>query len=97
MHVDDLLCTGLREDLMWLKKQLLKEYELETKLMGDDDDDMEKNAVYLGRTLEWSEDGLGVRPDQRHVRSLLREFGYGNLSKSVHATESHSGEGRKSE
>ena len=24
VHVDDLLCTGLREDLMWLKKQLLK-------------------------------------------------------------------------
>ena len=38
--------------------------------MGDDDD-MEKKAVYLGRTLEWSEDGLGVRPDRRRVRSLL--------------------------
>ena len=24
VHVDDLLCTGLREDLAWLKKQLLK-------------------------------------------------------------------------
>ena len=51
VHVDDLLCTGLREDLMWLKKQLLKEYKLETMLMGEDDD-MEKKAVYLGGTLE---------------------------------------------
>ena len=42
--------------------------------MGDDDD-MEKKAVYPGRTLEWSEDGLGVRPDRRQVRSLLRELG----------------------
>ena len=74
VHVDDLLCTGVRDDLLWLKLQLLKEYELETKLMGDDDD-MEKTAVYLGRTLAWSEDGLGVRPDRRHVRSLLREMG----------------------
>ena len=57
---------------MWLKKQLLKEDELETMLMGEDDD-MVKKAVYLGRTLEWSENGLGVRPDRRHVRSLLRE------------------------
>ena len=73
VHVDDLLCTGLREDLMWMKKQLLKEYELETKLMGEDDD-MEKKAVYLGRTLEWGENGLGVRPDRRHVRALLREL-----------------------
>ena len=40
-----------------------------------DDDDVDKKAVYLGRTLEWSEDGLGVRPDRRHVRSLLRELG----------------------
>ena len=39
------------------------------------DDDMVKRAVYLGRTLEWSENGLGVRPDRRHVRSLLRELG----------------------
>ena len=58
MHVDDLLCTGLRDSLMWLKKQLLGEYELETMLMGEDDD-VEKKAVYLGRTLEWSEKGLG--------------------------------------
>ena len=42
--------------------------------MGDDDH-KEKTAVYLGRTLEWREDGLGVRPDRRHVRSLLRELG----------------------
>ena len=41
--------------------------------MGDDDD-MEKKAVYPGRTLEWSEDGLGVRPGRRHERSVLREL-----------------------
>ena len=96
VHVDDLLCTGVRDDVLWLKLQLLKEYELETKLMGDDDD-MEKTAVYLGGTLEWREDGLGVRPDRRRVRSLLRELGVENVSECVHATESHSGKGRRSE
>ena len=45
--------------------------------MGEDDD-MVKKAVYLGRTLEWGENGLGVRPDRRHVRSLLRELGMEN-------------------
>ena len=74
VHVDDLLCTGPREDLMWLKKHLLKKYELETMLIGEDDG-MEKKAIYLGRTLDWGENGLGVRPDRRHVRSLLRELG----------------------
>ena len=58
VHMDNLLCTGVRDDLLWLKLQLLEEYELETKLLGDEED-MEKTAVYLGRTLEWSEDGLG--------------------------------------
>ena len=57
VHVDGLLCTGPREDLRWLKKQLLKEYELEAMLMGEDDD-MEKKAVYPGGTLgSWSTTG----------------------------------------
>ena len=42
--------------------------------MGEDVD-MEKKAVYLRRTLE---NGIGVRPDRRHVRSLLRELGMEN-------------------
>ena len=50
---------------MWFEKQLLKEYELETMLTREGDD-MEKKAIYLGRTLEWGENGLGVRPG-RHV------------------------------
>ena len=50
---------------------------METMLMGEDDH-MEKKAVYLGRTLEWGENGLGERPDRRHVRSLLRELGMEN-------------------
>ena len=45
--------------------------------MGEDDD-MEKKAIYLGRTLEWDENGLGVRPDRRHARSLLRKLGLEN-------------------
>ena len=54
VHVDDLLRTGLRDDLMGLKKQLLKKYQLETQLMGDDDD-MVKKAVYLGSGIrKWS-------------------------------------------
>ena len=42
--------------------------------MGEDAD-MAKKAVYLGGTLKWGENGLGVRPDRRHVRALLRELG----------------------
>ena len=41
---------------------MVEKYELETLLMGEDDE-MMKKAVYLCRTLEWSEKGLSVRPD----------------------------------
>ena len=44
--------------------------------MGEDDD-MEKKAVSLGR----GENGIGIRPDRRHVRSLLPELGLEKLSK----------------
>ena len=46
--------------------------------MLGEDDDIVKKAVFLGRTLERSEHGLSVRPDRRHVRSLLRELGMEN-------------------
>ena len=42
-------------------------------MMGEGDD-MEKKAIHLGRTLEWGENGRGLRPDRKHVRSLLREL-----------------------
>ena len=60
-----------------VEEKLLKEFELETMLMGEDDD-LEKKAMYLGRTLEWGENGLGVRPGRRHVRPLLCELGLVN-------------------
>ena len=63
--------------------------------MGDDDD-MVKKAVHLGRTLEWGENGLGVRPDRRHVLSFLRELGLENC-RSIHGTVCHCGGGGKSE
>ena len=59
------------------EETIVGKYELETMLMGEDDD-MVKKAVYLGRTLEWSENGLNVRSDRRHLRSLLRELGMEN-------------------
>ena len=63
--------------------------------MGEDDD-MEKKAVDLGRTLELSQNGFGVRPDRRHVRALLRELGMEScrsISKPLSATAEKEGHG----
>ena len=96
VHVDNLLCTGVRDDLIWLKKQFMKEYQLKTKLMGDDED-MEKKAVYLGRTLEWSENSLERTAGSKTCAFAVARVGYGNRSECVHTIESYSGKGRRSE
>ena len=84
VHVDDLLCTGLREDLIWLERQLLKEYELETKLMGEDVD-MEKKAVYLRRTLEMGRERYWSTTRSKTRAFIVARVGYGKLSKYHHA------------
>ena len=81
VHVDDLLCAGERKNLEWLTRELRNKYEIETLLLGADDD-MEKQATYLGRTLEWQAEGLGMRPDSKHARQLLRDLGMEN-SRSI--------------
>ena len=96
IHVDDLLCTGVRDDLMWLKKQLMNQYEMVTLLMGDDED-MEKKAVYLGRTLEWGENGLERTAGSKTCAFTVARVGYGNVSECVHTIESYSGKGGRSE
>ena len=65
--------------------------------MGDDDY-KEKKAVYLGMTLEWSEDGPGCSTRSETCAITVARVGFGNVSECVpHATKSHSGKGRRSE
>ena len=59
--------------------------------MGEDDD-MEKKAICLGRTLEWGENGLGVRLDRRHVRPSLRELDCRSISTPLSATAEKEGD-----
>ena len=54
VHVDDLLCTSLHDDLTWLDKQLLKTYELEKLLMGDDNDKEERELSISEENWNWA-------------------------------------------
>ena len=58
---------------------------------------MVKKAVYLGKTLEWSENGLSVRPDRRHVHSLLREVSMESCRSISTPLCAHCGEGNRSD
>ena len=78
-------CAQAYAMILWLELQLLMEYELEMKSIGDDDD-MEKTAVYFCGTLNWSEDCLGVQPD-RTCALIVARAGYGNVSEWVHPAD----------
>ena len=92
VHVDDLLCTGLRDGVTWLKKQVQKEYELETLLM-------EKMVTWSRKPSISGDHWNGESRVSEFDRSKTCAFtaagiGGGQLSEYVHATESHSGEGK---
>ena len=59
-HVDDFLVAGEREDLIGLRDELSKKYELKVQMAGWDEGD-DKEFTFLGRTIrlshEWGYDG----------------------------------------
>ena len=54
---------------MFFKKQLLTKFELETLLMGGDDD-MEKQATYPGPQTKASILSAAIAADLQHLRGL---------------------------
>ena len=74
VHVDDLLVTGERADLLWLQARLREAYELKTQLIGPGPED-EKVTAYLNRTLTWTPDGLLWTPNAKHLKKLQEMYG----------------------
>ena len=72
-HVDDFLVAGEREDLIWLRDELSKKYELKVQMAGwDEGDDTE--LTFLGTTIRLSHEGVTMEGDDRHVRRLQEEW-----------------------
>ena len=74
VHVDDLLISGKRDALTWLQRQLSKSFELDHVILGPEPNDA-KEVQYLGRTICWTDEGLTVEGDQKHVKSLRQILG----------------------
>ena len=56
-HVDDFLVGGYKEDLVWLKAELTKEFELKGNILGNESgESMEVN--FLGRKLRLTTEGI---------------------------------------
>ena len=60
VHVDDVLVTGMEEDLIWFRESLKKVWELKATILGGHDNPVGE-SVFLGRTIRLTEKGYRDR------------------------------------
>jgi len=71
-HVDDFLVTGSLVQTTWFENELLKLFEITSTTLGKDH---EKTGKYLNRVISWTEEGISIEGDTKHVQILLSEWG----------------------
>ena len=72
VHVDDFLIIGNFHEVKWLEMRLRDEFEIKSTYVGRNH---QKEVKYLNRTICWTEEGITVESDNKHVQTLLREWG----------------------
>ena len=77
VHVDDLLVTGFKDDVLWLIRELEAKFTLKSQLFGDDES---KAVKYLGREISWGTDGIRWGSTERLVKEVLKSFGMENCN-----------------
>jgi hypothetical protein len=70
-HVDDLLCSGPKENLEWVRAELQRKYEVKGEIMKDGNAELK----FLGRTIGRDEHGYYWEEDPKHRKILLEEWG----------------------
>ena len=72
-HVDDFLCTGPKVELLKLRDQLQKDFEVDGDLLGPGPDEV-RDAKFLGRRIGYRPWGFELEADGRLAAGLLEEF-----------------------
>ena len=71
VHVDDFLCTGTESNLIVLKEEFDKHFEIKHRMLG-----MRSNPVgeltFLGRSIRWKCHGIEIEVDTKHLKALLK-------------------------
>ena len=75
VHGDDYTSTGTERDLKWFEKELERNFEIKTELLGQDPRRHQQEIRVLNRVLGWTADGLTFEADQRHAEILISELG----------------------
>ena len=72
-HVDDFLCAGPTQNLKWLRDELTKEFDLTSEVLGPGREEV-REAKFLGRKIEWRQEGLRYSGDAHHAEVLIDEW-----------------------
>ena len=73
-HVDDLMVVGPKSLVAEFRHDLSKKYELKFVTLGPEENE-EKEAKFLGRTVAWKSHGLSWSGGTQLVDELIREWG----------------------
>ena len=75
VHGDDFTSLGTDESLDWLHEKLSQEYEFKCKgRLGPGEGDA-KEVRLLNRIITWTDEGIEIEADQRHVDIAIKQLG----------------------
>ena len=74
VHGDDFVVSGTEDDMKQVQELFCEKYITKVRgIVGPDPSDM-KAIVILNRILQWTEDGITLEADQRHVELILKQM-----------------------
>ena len=74
VHVDDILMVGTESSLHLVQTKLEEIYELKYQILGPQRHH-EQEVKYSGRHICWTNTGVTIEADAKHVDQLLRDLG----------------------
>ena len=80
-HVDDFLVTGPKDELLRVRAELKRNYEVDGDVLGPGRDEV-RYAKFLGRIIHYHNWGIEIEADGRLVEGLLGEFDSGSTAEA---------------
>ena len=74
VHVDDFLVSGEAPELAWLERELQKAFTIKIEELGGGPQ-CAREIRFLIRIIRWTEAGLEIEGDPKHVDLLERDWG----------------------
>ena len=74
MHGDDILLSGPRSLVDAVRNSLRKRFEIREQMLGAGPKDASE-IIMLNRRVQWTEAGIRISPDPRHVKDIIEELG----------------------